>query len=89
MKNKKRRSTRFIVKEKDLSRKNIWGHALGNVVTIDKNLNIEDYISTLIHECLHVLGPFLSEETVEEWGEDLKDVLLDKLEDKKYIKRYE
>lgn len=55
------------IREKDLSKDNVWGWATIEdfEIEIEKNQPSKEYLNTLIHEMLHCLLPDLSEKQIE------------------------
>jgi hypothetical protein len=81
----------ITITEKKLGQFNALGIAYPEEkkIYIDPRLNRDEMIEILIHEAIHVLMPYLTEETVEYTSKVIGKIVVRKCEEKGYFKVYE
>ena len=78
----------ITIKERRFSkREGCWGIAYPdqNLIKIDPRLPRNKYVEILIHELMHIVQPYLEEDTVKDSSEVIAAYLLEKMEEKGWL----
>lgn len=82
MPDKEYHPTDIIVERKRLGRHKADGRALqaNKIIQVDTRLDGTHYLDVIIHECLHILLPYLTEEVVNSTASQIASVVDQQME---------